>query len=73
MIEQLLVGQLFTISSSTKVFHLNAPPLLDDLIGLSFELNHRREVSLNGISSPYLSVNNTIKRPTKFFNGSQAS
>lgn len=63
MIEQLFIGQLFTISSSAEVFHLNSPTLLDDLVSLGLKLDHRREVGLNSIRSPYLSVNDTVEGP----------
>ena len=60
MVEQLFVGQLLAVTGSTKMFHLDTPTLLDDLVGLGLELNHWWRVSGNVIGSPHFGVNDTV-------------
>ena len=45
MIEEFLIGQLLTIASSAKMFDLNTPPLFNNLVGLSLELDHWRQAA----------------------------
>lgn len=53
------------------MLNLDAPPLLDDLIRLGFELYHGWQVGRDGIGGPNLGVDDPIKRPTKLFYGTQ--
>lgn len=73
MVEQLLIGELFTVTDCTEAFNLDASHLFDDLVGLGLKLDHRWRVSRDGIGSPNLSVDNAVKPPPKLFDGSNAS
>lgn len=54
------------------MFYFNAPALLDNRIGLVFKLYHWRQVCRNGVGGPNLSMDNTIQRPAKLFDCTQA-
>lgn len=71
MVEELFIGQLLTIAYCTKMFNLDPPSPLDDLISFSLKLYHRRKISGDGVSSPYFCVNDPVEGPAQFFDGSQ--
>ena len=71
--KDVLVGAFAISVHSTYVLHLDAPPLLDDLIRLGFEPYHGRQVGRNCVGSPNIGMNDPIKRPTKLFYGTKAS
>ena len=71
MVKQLLIGQLLTIAYRTKMFNLDPPSPLDDLISLSLELYHRRKISGNSVSGPHFCMNDPVEGPAQLFNGSQ--
>lgn len=54
------------------MLYLNAPPLRNDLVSLGLKLHHRRQVSGDGIGGPNLRMDNTVKRPAKLLDCTQA-
>nr|DAQ49597.1 MAG TPA: hypothetical protein [Caudoviricetes sp.] len=73
MVEQFFISQLLTIPNCTLMFYFNPIPLSNDFICMNLEGNHWRQISRNIIRCPHFRMNDTVKRPTKLFNGSQAS
>lgn len=55
------------------MFDLNPPPFLDNPVSFSLKLNHRRQVSGDGVGGPHICVYNSVKWPTKLFYGTKAS
>ena len=45
------------------MLNVDAPPLLDDFIGVRLKLYHWRQVSRYRISGPHFGVNYAVERP----------
>ena len=54
------------------MFHLNAPSLLDNLVGLSLELHHWRQVGGNRVGGPHLCMDDAVKGPAQLLDCAQA-
>ena len=50
---------------------LDAPPLLDDFIGVRLKLCHRRQIRWYGVRGPHFGMNYAVERPAELLNGSE--